>query len=62
MIATDAAFAACDAAMQTHGGYGYAREYHIERLWRDARLFKIAPVTQEMALNYVAQHVLGLNR
>lgn len=62
LIATDAAFAACDAALQTHGGYGYAVEYHVERLWRDARLFKIAPVTQEMVLNYVAQHVLGLPR
>lgn len=62
MVATDAAFQACDAAMQTHGGYGYAREYHIERLWRDARLFRIAPVTQEMALNFVAQHVLGMSR
>ena len=62
MVATDAAFQACDAAMQTHGGYGYAREYHIERLWRDARLFRIAPVTQEMALNFIAQHVLGMNR
>jgi len=62
MVATDAAFAACDAAMQVHGGYGYAREYHIERLWRDARLFRIAPVTQEMALSFVAQHVLGMSR
>jgi acyl-CoA dehydrogenase len=62
MVATDAAFAACDAAMQVHGGYGYSREYHIERLWRDARLFRIAPVTQEMALNFVAHHVLGMSR
>lgn len=62
LIATEAAFAACDAAMQTHGGYGYSTEYHVGRLWRDSRLFRIAPVTQEMVLNYIAQHVLGLPR
>lgn len=58
--AADAAFEACDAALQTHGGMGYAKEYHIERLWREVRLYKIAPVSQEMALNYIGQHVLGL--
>ena len=46
--------------MQTHGGFCYAREYHIERLWREARLLKIAPVSQEMVLNYVSEKVLGL--
>lgn len=58
--AADAGFAACDAALQTHGGMGYAKEYHVERLWREVRLYKIAPVSQEMALNYIAEHVLGL--
>jgi acyl-CoA dehydrogenase len=58
--AADAAFEACDASLQTHGGMGYAREYHIERLWREVRLYKIAPVSQEMALNYLGEHVLGL--
>ena len=62
LIATDAAFSACDHAMQTLGGYGYTTDYHIERLWRDVRLFKIAPVSQEMVLSFVAQHVLGLPR
>jgi alkylation response protein AidB-like acyl-CoA dehydrogenase len=47
-------------ALQTHGGYGYAKEFHVERLWREVRLYKIAPVSQQMALNYVSEHVLGL--
>lgn len=58
--AADAAFEACDVALQVHGGMGYAKEYHIERLWREVRLYKIAPVSQEMALNYIGEHVLGL--
>jgi acyl-CoA dehydrogenase len=53
-------FEACDAALQTHGGMGYAKEYHVERLWREIRLYKLAPVSQEMALNYIGEHVLGL--
>ncbi len=59
-LAADAAFFACDQALQTHGGMGYATEYHVERYWREARLMKIAPVSQEMVLNYVAANVLGL--
>jgi acyl-CoA dehydrogenase len=62
LIAADAAFHACDRAMQIMGGYGYAKEYHVERLWRDVRLFKIAPVTEEMILNFISQHDLGLPR
>jgi acyl-CoA dehydrogenase len=61
-LCADAGFAAADAAVQTHGGYGYAREYHVERYFREARLLRIAPVSQEMVLNYVSQHVLGLPR
>jgi alkylation response protein AidB-like acyl-CoA dehydrogenase len=53
-------FRACDAALQTFGGFGYARETHVERLWREVRLYGIAPITQEMVLNYLADHVLGL--
>ena len=59
-LAADAAFRACDAALQTHGGFGYAKEYHIERLWRESRLFRLAPISQEMVLNYLSEHVLGL--
>jgi acyl-CoA dehydrogenase len=62
LIATEASFDACDHAMQTFGGAGYMEEQHIERLWRDARLWKIAPVSQEMALSFVAQNVLRLPR
>jgi alkylation response protein AidB-like acyl-CoA dehydrogenase len=60
VIAADAGFAACDSALQVHGGFGYAREFHVERLWREVRLIKLAPVTQEMALNFVAERALGL--
>ncbi len=47
---------------QTFGGFGYAREFHVERYWREARLMRLAPISQEMALNYIAEHVLGLPR
>jgi len=60
LLAADAGFEACDVALQTHGGYGYAKEFHVERLWREVRLYKIAPVSQQMALNYLSEHVLGL--
>jgi len=59
-LAAEAAFFACDRAMQTHGGMGYAREYHVERYWREARLMQIAPVSQEMVCNYIGANVLGL--
>lgn len=61
-LAGQAAAIATDRAIQTLGGMGYSKEYHAERLWRDARLFRIAPVSEEMILNYVAQHDLGLPR
>jgi acyl-CoA dehydrogenase len=61
-LAADAGYAAADAAVQTHGGFGYASEFHVERYWREARLMRIAPVPQEMVLNYLAEHVLGLPR
>jgi len=62
LLAADAGFEAADAAVQVHGGFGYAREYHVERYWREARLMRIAPVPQEMVLSYLAEHVLGLPR
>jgi len=61
-LAGHAAAQATDRAMQTLGGMGYATDSHVERLWRDARLFRVAPVSEEMVLNYVAQHDLGLPR
>jgi acyl-CoA dehydrogenase len=62
LVATEASFDACDHAMQVFGGAGYMTEQHVERLWRDARLWKIAPVSQEMALSFIAQNVLRLPR
>lgn len=59
-LAAEAGFFACDQALQTLGGFGYSKEYHIERLWREVRLFKIAPISQQMVLNYLSTHVLGL--
>lgn len=59
-LAAEASCAACDAAIQTLGGRGYRKDHHVERLWREARLYKIAPISQEMVLNYLAEHVLGL--
>jgi acyl-CoA dehydrogenase len=61
-LAADAGFKAADIAVQTHGGFGYAQEYHVERYFREARLPRIAPISQEMVLNYLAEHVLGLPR
>jgi len=59
-LAADAGYFAADQAMQTHGGFGYATEYHVERYWREARLMRIAPISQEMVQNFVSEHVLGL--
>lgn len=61
-LAADAGYQAADRAMQTHGGLGYAQEYHVERYWREARIMRLAPVSQEMSLNFIAQQVLGLPR
>ncbi len=61
-LAAEASFFAADQAMQTHGGLGYASEYHVERYWREARLQRLAPVSQEMTCNFIAQSVLGLPR
>ncbi len=60
--AADAAWEACDRAVQTLGGYGYVRDYDVERYFRECRLLKIAPVSQEMVLNSISEHVLGLPR
>ena len=60
LLGGDAGFKACDQALQTLGGFGYAKEFHIERMWREVRLFRIAPITQEMVLNYLSERVLGL--
>jgi acyl-CoA dehydrogenase len=61
-LAADAGYKAADQAMQTLGGFGYAKEYDVERWWREARLMRIAPISQELVLSYLAEHVLGLPR
>ncbi|WP_016695794.1 acyl-CoA dehydrogenase family protein [Rhodococcus rhodochrous] len=59
-LCADAGFTTADRAIQTHGGMGYAREYHVERYFRESRILRLAPVSQEMVMNYVSNHVLGL--
>lgn len=61
-LAAEAGFDAADRAVQVHGGFGYSDEYHVSRYFREARLLKIAPITQELILNYLGSHVLGLPR
>lgn len=62
LLASEACWHTAEWAMQTHGGFSYAREYDIERKWREARLYQIAPISTNMILAYLAQHVLGLER
>jgi hypothetical protein len=61
-LAAEAGFAAADHAVQVHGGFGYAEEYHVARYWREARLMKIAPITQELVLAYVTDPYRGSDR
>jgi acyl-CoA dehydrogenase len=62
LLASEAAWHAGDTAMQTHGGFGLSREYDIERKWRDTRLFQIAPISTNLILSYLGEHVLGMPR
>ncbi|GJL83631.1 MAG: acyl-CoA dehydrogenase [marine bacterium B5-7] len=62
MLAADASWKAGDMCMQTHGGFAFSREYHIERKFRETRLYQIAPVSTNLILSYIAEHVLGLPR
>ncbi|MCE3551079.1 acyl-CoA/acyl-ACP dehydrogenase [Pseudonocardia sp. RS11V-5] len=61
-LCAEAGFQAADRALQTHGGMGYSEEYNVARYFREARLMRIAPLSQEMVLNYLGSHVLGLPR
>jgi acyl-CoA dehydrogenase len=61
-LCADAGFTAADRALQTHGGMGYSEEYNVARYFREVRLMRIAPVSQEMILNYIGSHTLGLPR
>ncbi|MXO61738.1 acyl-CoA dehydrogenase family protein [Qipengyuania oceanensis] len=62
MLASEASWAAADMCVQTHGGFGFAEEYDIERKFREARLYTVAPISTNLILSYLAEHVLGLPR
>ena len=62
LLAAQVAARVTERAMQTMGGMGYAKDFDVERLWRDARLFRFAPISEEMILNYIAVHDLGMPR
>jgi acyl-CoA dehydrogenase len=62
MLAADASFEAANACVQTHGGFGFAEEYDIERKFRETRLYQVAPISTNLILSYLAEHVLGLPR
>ncbi len=62
LLAADAAWNAAEACMQTHGGFAVAREFDVERKWRECRLMQIAPISTNMILNYIGEHVLGMPR
>ena len=61
-LAADASWEAANAAIQTHGGFGFATEYDIERKFRETRLYQVAPISTNLILSYIAEHVLGLPR
>jgi alkylation response protein AidB-like acyl-CoA dehydrogenase len=62
LLAADASWAAAEACVQTHGGFGFAEEYDVERKFRETRLYQVAPISTNLVLSYVAEHVLGLPR
>ena len=62
LLSSEAAWHAAEACLQTHGGFGFARDYDVERKWRETRLMQIAPISTNLILAYVAEHVLGMPR
>ena len=62
LLASEASWQAADMCLQTHGGYGFAEEYDVERKFREARLHQVAPISTNLILSYIAEHVLGLPR
>jgi acyl-CoA dehydrogenase len=62
LLAADASWEAANACLQTHGGFGFAAEYDVERKFRETRLYQVAPISTNMVLSYIAEHVLGLPR
>jgi alkylation response protein AidB-like acyl-CoA dehydrogenase len=62
LLASDATWHAAEACMQCHGGFGFAKEYDVERKWRETRLFQIAPISTNLVLSYIGEHMLGMPR
>jgi acyl-CoA dehydrogenase len=62
LLAAEAQWAAAEACLQTHGGFGFAEEYDIERKFREARLYQVAPISTNLILSYIAEHVLKMPR
>ena len=62
MLAADASNEAANVAIQTHGGFGFAEEYDIERKFRETRLYQVAPISTNLILSYLSEHILGLPR
>jgi len=62
LLAADASWCAADMCVQTFGGFGFAEEYDVERKFRETRLYQVAPISTNMILSYLAEHVLGLPR
>jgi len=62
LLAADASWEAANVCLQTHGGFGFAAEYDVERKFRETRLYQVAPISTNMILSYIAEHVLGLPR
>ena len=62
MLAADASNEAANVCIQTHGGFGFAEEYDVERKFRETRLYQVAPISTNLVLSFIAEHVLGLPR
>ena len=62
LLAADASNEAANACLQTHGGFGFAEEYDVERKFRETRLYQVAPISTNLILSYIAEHVLGMPR
>jgi alkylation response protein AidB-like acyl-CoA dehydrogenase len=62
LLASEASWAAADMCVQTHGGFGFAEEYDVERKFREARLYTVAPISTNLILSFIAEHVLHLPR
>ena len=62
LLAAEASWEAANACLQTHGGFGFARQYDVERKFREARLYQVAPISTNLILSYVGEHILGMPR